>query len=183
MEKEVVYRRRLRHLLDFVVESLCHIKVASEFLFAIVDDDVVRESRRANVIHMMIAYQMLLITARLIDKRKDSHSLKKFLRYGEILDDDVYERIQELVDSAYDNDKVAPLWNLRTEWIAHVQSQREIAKMKNFNPAMSHVYQTAEEVAKVIANALGIEIPSTDEYLRDRDRIAREGKPEHIYRW
>ena len=187
VDKKLLYKRRLLHLLDFTIESCYKVRIASRFLFAVAQDQRVNEDVRSRVLNMMICEMMILTAARLIDERKDARSLRVFERYGEILGADVHDRIRVLVQKAYDS-RAAVLRNLRHEWLAHVSQEKpsfaETEKEKDrLDSAVTHVIQVAEEIAATVAGALGKSIPGIDEYLEDCARIRSERRPEHVYVW
>lgn len=187
VDKKDLYERRLLHLLDFTIESCYKVEVASSYLFAVAQDQRVNENVRSRVLNMMIGEMMILTAARLIDESPDARSLKVFVKYGEVLGDDVHDRVRVLVQKAYDS-RSAVLRNLRNEWLAHV-SQEKPSFAKNgkekgrLDAAVTHVIQVAKEIATIVAGALGKRIPGIDEYLEDCARIRRERRPGDVYVW
>ena len=191
MDKQRLYRRRLRHLLDFTVESCYKVRIASTFLFAVVEDQRASGNVRTRVLNMMVCEIMILTAARLIDERRDARSLKVFEKYGEILGKDVHDRIRALVRKAYDSRGARVLRSLRNEWLAHVSLELPaVAKGRGeedhdnqLDAAVKHVIDVAEEIAALVAGALGQSIPEMDEYLEARERILEERRPEYAYEW
>lgn len=187
MDKRLLYRRRLLHLLDFTIESCYKVRVASSFLFAVANDQRVKENVRSRVLNMMICEMMILTAARLIDERKDVRSLRVFEKYGEILGQDVHDRIRVLVRKAYDS-RAEVLRDLRHEWLAHVSQEMPSfatteEEQGRLDSAVTHVINVAGEIATMVADALGKSIPGIDDYLEGRARIQRERRPEDVYVW
>ena len=54
VDKKLLYKRRLLHLLDFTIESCYKVRIASRFLFAAAQDQRVNEDVRSRVLNMMI---------------------------------------------------------------------------------------------------------------------------------
>lgn len=187
VDKRRLYEKRLLHLLDFTILSCYKVKIASSFLFAAAKNQRVDKDVRDGVLIMMIAEMMILTAARLIDERKGARSLKVFEKYAAILGEDVHGRIRLLVQKAYDS-RTKVLRDLRHEWLAHVSQEkpnfaRTETNIKRLDPAVTHVIRVAEEIAAIVAEALGKRIPGMDEYLEDHARIQREKRPENLYEW
>ena len=175
-------RRRLGHIHDFIMRTICEVDVGRSFLYAVEMHGGEGKTERDRTFELMVCYYLFLCAARLLEKNRDALGLKdlKYEKYSALIrEPHIRNRILALVDEA---DKVGkPLREFRSEWVVHVGKVRH--SMRDFKAAATAVMQITKEINSLLCEARKLPCPTVDEYLERCREIREAGRPEHEYVW
>jgi len=175
-------RQRLGHIHDFIMARFCQIDVGRQFLYSIEDQMKHGESPRLMSLAELVADQMFLEAAKLLDRDTRALSLQTLTEgvYLDLIGDTgARERLRSLVKEA--SVKGKPLVTFRNKWLAHQEKDRSVVLRhgNEFNPAAMAVVKITDEILDILSESRGIRRPTVDEYLRAR-WYGRSDKP---YQW
>ena len=175
-------RKRLGHIHDFIMRTICEVEVGRNFLYAVEMDGGAGKTERNRTLELMVSYYLFLCAARLLEKGRDALGLKdlKNEKYSDLIrEPHIRSRILALVDEADNVGK--PLREFRSEWVAHVGKVRH--SMRDFNDSAKAVMQITREINRLLCEARKRPCPTVDEYLEDCRKIREAGRPENKYVW
>ena len=175
-------RRRLGHIHDFIMRTICEVDVGREFLYAVTRQEEGNKTERDRTFELMVCYYVLLCAARLLEKTRNALGLKdlKNDKYSRLIEEpQIRNRIVALVDEAHDVGK--PLREFRNNWVTHVAKVRN--PMSDFNASATRVMQIAKEINTLLCEAREVPCLTVDEYLEGCREIREAGAPEHEYSW
>lgn len=118
-------RRRLGHIHDFIMKTICEVDVGRSFLYAVTKHGGKGKTERDRTLELMVAYYVFLCVARLLEKSRNALGLKdlKNKEYSALLGkSSTRHRILALVDEAHEVGK--PLREFRNKWLTHVGKVR-----------------------------------------------------------
>ena len=175
-------RMRLGHIHDFIMARFCQIDVGRQFLFSIEDRMKREKSPRLMSLATLVAHQVFLEAAKLLDRHPRALSLYTLTEgvYLDLIGDKrARERLRSLVKEASVEGK--PLVTFRNKWLAHQEKDRsELLRHGNvFNSSATTVVRITDEILDILSESRGIPRPTVDTYLWMR-WYDRSDKP---YRW
>ncbi len=175
-------RTRLGHIHDFIMARFCQIDVGRKFLYSIEDQLKREESPRLMSLAELVADQVFLEAAKLLDRDTRAlslHTLTEGVYLDLIGDKRARERLGSLVKEASVEGK--PLVTFRNKWLAHQEKDRSVLLRHGnvFNPAATTVVRITDEILDILSESRGIPRPTVDEYLWAR-WYDRSDKP---YEW
>ena len=164
-------RTRLGHIHDFIMARFCQIDVGRKFLYSIEDQLKREESPRLMSLAELVADQVFLEAAKLLDRDTRALSLYTLTEgvYLDLIGDmRARERLRSLVKEASVEGK--PLVTFRNKWLAHQEKDRSMLLRhgKVFNSAAKTVLRITDEILDILSESRGIPRLTVDEYLRRR---------------
>lgn len=175
-------RKRLGHIHDFIMRTICEIDVGRSFLYAIPAHGEEGKTERERTFELMVCYYVYLCAARLLEKNRKAIGLKdlKDDKYSALMGEPgIRNRILALVDEAAAVGK--PLRDFRNNWVTHVGKIRH--SMNDVNASATEVLRITEEINRLLCEARKLPCPTVDEYLELGREIRETGRPEHRYVW
>ena len=164
-------RTRLGHIHDFIMARFCQIDVGRKFLYSIEHQLKREESPRLMSLAELVADQVFLEAAKLLDRDTRAlslHTLTEGVYLDLIGDMRARERLRSLVKEASVEGK--PLVTFRNKWLAHQEKDRSVLLRhgKVFNSAAKTVLRITDEILDILSESRGIPRLTVDEYLRRR---------------
>lgn len=159
--------QRLGHIHDFIMARFCQIEVGRQFLYSIEDKLKCEESPRLMSLAELVADQMFLEAAKLLDRDTRALSLHTLTErvYLDLIGEGARERLRSLVKEASVEGK--PLVTFRNKWLAHQEKDRSMLLRHGnvFNLAATTVVRITDEILDILSESRGIRRPTVDEYL------------------
>ena len=176
-------RRRLGHIHDFIMKTICEVDVGSSFLRAAAKHGGEGRTERDRTFELIVCYYVFLCVSRLLETNRHALGLKdlKNEKYSVLIrEPHIRSRILALVDEA---DKVGkPLREFRNKWVTHVGKVRN--PKNSVNASATEVMQKAEgDQQPPLRGSRDRRCPTVDEYLEGCREIRQAGGPEHEYVW
>ena len=161
-------RKRLGHIHDFIMVRFCQIDVGRKFLFSIPDKIKHEKSPRLMALAVLVADQVFLEAAKLLDgdtRALSLHTLTEGVYLDLIGDKGARERLRSLVKKA--SVEGEPLIPFRNKWLAHQDKDRSVLLRQGnvVNPAATTVVRITDEILDILSASRGIPRPTVDEYL------------------